>query len=234
VEKTYAEAGGEREAKRRLQTVYQKEIAALEKRTYDRIRQLYKHNIFQLGLPPQSIVHEDLFSTRTWQVLGLKPAQLALAAAVGGGVIGAKLDLAAAGLGFGIFTAIGSAVAAGSAYLLGEQMAKAKIVGINLGGYTVSVGPNKSPNFPFILLDRALITYSHAINWAHGRRDYPEAEQDKERHAERKEGYTAAWSSGDKKICQTFFKVIRSEDPWDMESRRSHMATFLLEKMQEI
>jgi len=234
VEKTYAEAGGEREAKRRLQTVYQKEIAALEKRTYDRIRQLYKHNIFQLGLPPQSIVHEDLFSTRTWQVLGLKPAQLAAAAAVGGGVIGAKLDLAAAGLGFGIFTAIGSAVAAGSAYLLGEQMAKAKIVGINLGGYTVSVGPNKSPNFPFILLDRALITYSYAINWAHGRRDYPEAEQDKERHAERKEGYTAAWSSGDKKICQTFFKVIRSEDPWDMESRRSHMATFLLEKMQEI
>lgn len=234
VEKTYAEAGGEREAKKQLQTVYQKEIAALENRTHDRIRQLYKHNIFQLALPPHSIVHEDLFSTRTWQVLGLKPAQLAAAAAVGGGLIGAKLDLVAAGLGFGVFTAIGSAVAAGSAYLLGEQMAKAKVVGINLGGYTVSVGPHKSPNFPFILIDRALITYSHVINWAHGRRDYPEANQDKKRHAESKEGYTTAWSSGDKKICQTFFKVIRSGDPWEIDSRRRHMATFLSEKMQAI
>ena len=234
VEKAYAEAGGERETKSRVQTVYQKEIAALEKQTHDRIRQLYKHNIFELDLPPQSIVHEDLFSTRTWQVLGLKPVQLAAAAALGGGVIGAKLDIAAAGLGFGVFTAIGGAVAAGSAYLLGEKMVKAKVVGFNLGGYTVTVGPHKSPNFPFILMDRALIVYSHVINWAHGKRDYPDVDRDKKRHVKLKEGYTAAWSSDDKKICQTFFKAIRSGDPHQIESRRRRMADFLAEKIQTI
>lgn len=161
-------------------------------------------------------------------------AGAAAAAAVGGGVVGVKLDLAAAGLGFGVFTALGSAVGAGSAYLSGRQMAKAKVAGINLGGYTVSVEPNKNPNFPFILLDRALITYSHVINWAHGRREYPKADQDRERHTEKKEGYTAAWSPGDKKICQAFFKVIRGGDPWEIESGRSRMADLLSEKMQAI
>jgi hypothetical protein len=234
VEKNYAEAGNGGEAKSRLQTLYQKEIAAFEKQTHDRIRQLYKHNIFRLDLPPQSIVHEDLFSTRTWQVLGLKPVQLAAAAALGGGVIGAKIDLAAAGLGFGIFTALGGAVAAGSAYLFGEQMVKAKVVGISLGGYSVSVGPHKGPNFPFILIDRSLIVYSHVINWSHGRRDYPEEEKDKEKHVKQKEGYTAAWSSDDKKICQTYFKAVRSGDPWEIESRQRRMAEFLSDKMLTI
>ena len=37
-------------------------------------------------------------------------------------LIGAGLDIAAHGLTFGVLTAIGSAIGAGSAYLFGEQM----------------------------------------------------------------------------------------------------------------
>lgn len=234
VEKTYSEAGGEKEAKQQLQQIYQTEIASLESKAHDQIRRLFKHNIFRLDLPSESVVHETIFSSRTWKFLGLKPTQLAAAAAVGGGLIGAKLDLATAGLTHGVLTAVGSVVAAGSAYLFGERMATAKVVGVRFGGYTVIVGPHKGANFPFILLDRALIIYTHVINWAHGRRDYPKVASEQQPFIDRKEGFTAAWTSEEKKICQAFFTAVRNGDQREMESRRLRMAEFLTMVLQKI
>lgn len=43
---------------------------------------------------------------------------------------------------------------------------------MNLGGRQIRVGPIDNIQLLYILLDRALIFYSHIINWAHGRRDY--------------------------------------------------------------
>ena len=116
-------------AKKKLLVQYQKEIEILEKKAHQRIKKRFKHNIFDYELPPNSIVKEDLFDKRTWQVLGLSSKQLALASAVAGGVMGGILDTAAAGLTFGIFTTIGGLTGAGAALLGGARMAKAKVGG---------------------------------------------------------------------------------------------------------
>jgi hypothetical protein len=177
-----------------------------------KIKKLFKHNIFAVDLPPASIVNEGLFSDRTWQVLGLTPGQLTAAAAVAGGVLGACLDVAAAGLTFGIFTTIGGAVGAGSALLGGERMAKAKVVGLNIGGYQVTVGPHKNIQLFYVLLDRALIFYANIINWAHGRREYHEYQKDLTILPSGKKGYASQLDHSMKNACNQLLKTIRASD----------------------
>jgi hypothetical protein len=195
-----------------LTATYAQEIKELEKKAHTGIRKLYKHNIFNLQLPKQSILTEDLFSKRTWQVLGLKPVQLAMAAGAAGGLIGAKVDIAAAGLGFGIFTAVGSALGAGTALWGGKQMAAAKKNGLKLGGYQLQVGPHTNVQFLYVLLDRALLFYAHVINWAHGRRDYDKSPSPLTDGERGKESCTARFDTQAKRICNRFFKAIASMD----------------------
>jgi hypothetical protein len=196
----------------KLMEQYKIKIGKIEKKAHLKIRKLFKHNIFNYDLPAQSILNEDLFASRTWQLLGLNPGQLTTAAAVTGGALGAALDVAAAGLTFGIFTAIGSAVGAGSAFFGGERMTKAKVVGLKLGGWQVSVGPNTNLQFLYVLLDRVLLYYAHIINWAHGRRDYNCARISHDDDKIAKQGYTSAWDDSAKKICNRYFTDIRKKD----------------------
>jgi hypothetical protein len=174
VVKNYRDRFNEETVKERLQEEYARDIEKIEKSAHLKIRKRFKQNIFDYHLPAHSILREDLFSEKTWQVLGLSPKQLITTAGLAGGAVGAALDVAAAGLTFGIFTIIGGAVGAGwAAFGGGKRLSKAKVSGLKLGGQQIKIGPNENIQFSYILIDRALIFYSHVINWAHGRRDYP-------------------------------------------------------------
>ena len=196
-------------ARRKTLASYNETIAEMEKAAHRRIRKRFKHNIFNPDLPPRSIVHQGLFDEQTWKVLGLKPTQLAIAAGVAGGIMGSVLDAAAAGVSFGVFTAIGGIVGAGSVLLGGSKMADMKISGIRIGGFEVQIGPMENPQFMYVLIDRALIFYSHIINWAHGRRGLADHPDDAPVLIDGKAGYTAFWKDAERKICFRFFKQVR-------------------------
>jgi len=213
-----------------MQQAYLEGIAKLEEKAHGRIRKLYRHRRYQVDLPAESVLDEPLFAKRTWQVLGLAKKQLAGIAAMSGGLVGAGLDIAAHGLTFGVFTAIGSAVAAGSAYLYSEQMARSRIVGLKLGGYRVSVGPNENLNFPYILLDRALLYTDAMANWAHGRRDYPERTQWLQPANEGKAGFASSWSAGDKRVCQAYFRAIHKGDEIKREQAGDALSALLMKR----
>lgn len=197
--------GDEETAKAELVTRYQSSVSRMEQRAQGDIRQLYKHNIFNLDLPAQSILREDLFTGKTWQLLGLNQRQIIGAAAVLGAGAGVKLDLVLGHLTFGLFTVSGAAVGAAAAWLKGENMARARVQNLKLGGVRISVGPNRNPQFPFVLIDRLLLYHLSVINWAHARRDQP-AEFVSER--ERKTGFTAGWSAERRKLCLKFVKSL--------------------------
>lgn len=234
VTQNFSDKSQGRAEQKKLQERYRKEIEKIERDTHLKIRKLFKHNIFNYDLPEHSILHEELFAVRTWQVLGLNRKQLAAAGAVGGGMIGACLDAAAAGLTFGIFTAIGSAVGAGAAYFGGEHMAQTRIIGLKLGGYQLKIGPNENLQFMYVLLDRALIYYSHIINWAHGRRDYIDSTQAAATEETDKKGFTAMWNNADKSVCNTFFKVIKSDDSEKIEASRKALIQLIKENLDKI
>jgi hypothetical protein len=215
ITKTYADEGQLPVAKEHLKKQYRNDIEKIEGDVHRQIRKRFKHNIFQYTLPPDAIVDRDLFDKRTWQVLGLTTGQLALAAGIAGGVLGGVLDTAAAGLTFGIFTAIGGIAGAGSALLGTPRMAKTKVIGVNIGGIQLQVGPNENIQFPYVMLDRAFIFYSRVINWAHGRRPDQDEPADLSEDTSRKIGYTSKWSEKNRRMAGRFFKNLRKTDDGD-------------------
>lgn len=213
---------------------YSDNIGRMEERAHQRIRSYFKHNIFQYDLPPHSVLHKDLFDERTWQLLGLTRQQVIIAGGLGGAAIGAGLEFAALGHGLGIFTAMGTLAGALGALVGGENFSdKAKIMGIPLGGKKIQVGPAKSIDLLFILLNRSLLYYQHTINWAHGRRDYTTATQSLV-PTDSPQGFTKNWSAGNIKICHDFFKAIRGDKGSNGIKAEAKFRQLLLTTMQEI
>lgn len=192
----------------KLLATYSETLARKEKIAHERIRGLFKHNIFHYDLPPHSVLHAELFDERTWQLLGMTKKQVMIAGGLGGAAIGAGLEMATFGHGLGIFTAVGTLAGALGALFGGESFSgKAQVMGIPLGGERVQVGPAKSIDLLFVLLNRSLLYYRHTINWAHGRRDYDKAGQALLTSGS-EQGYTGRWSAGNIKICHDFFKTV--------------------------
>ncbi|MFP4571741.1 MAG: GTPase/DUF3482 domain-containing protein [Desulfobacterales bacterium] len=231
-EKTIRNPADKDPALSELTKTYQKQIAEMEHHAHQRIKKLFKHNIFSWDLPPQSMVNQDLFSRKTWQALGLTRSQMTWAGAGIGAGIGAKADLAAGGLAFGVFTALGGAIGAGSAAWGTRRIAGTRIKGMPLGGIRLRVGPVKNDQLIYVMIDRCLIYFSHIINWAHSRRDKPGKE-----HAENPaipEFLTAKWSREQKTAARHFFKEARKNVPTASGSPEADFAKMLEQILKQI
>ena len=194
-------------AKENLSTTYRKNLRDIEKSLFHHIRSLFKHTVYEVTLPEYSVLQHDLFAQKTWDLLGLTKKQLAAAGALVGGTMGVMIDTAAHGLSFGVFTAMGGILGAGSAVMGGRRMAERSPAGIRLGGDRLQVGPNKNIQLLYILLDRALIYYSHIIKRPHGRRDTKTVQAglgDKGK----KLGFSSRMTPGQRQICARYFKAV--------------------------
>ena len=225
----------EEKLKEELHTKYTEFVSKRERTAHQQIRKLFKHNIFNLQLPNHSILQQDLFAAKTWQFLGLTASQLTMAGALSGAALGAGLDTLAAGITFGVFTAIGGAFGAAAAAMKGKEMLTgARLLGMKLDQQKLQVGPVTNVQLLYILLDRALLYYSHIINWAHGRRDYPEGVSQDNEKGEDKRGYTSGWSKQERRVCDRFFKNLQSNYLPDRDQGETEMNVLLQEKLREI
>lgn len=215
----------------KLNRKYQEHIKHLEKELFQTIRALFKHRLFNVHLSSYSILSHDLFSKQTWELLGLTKEQLATAGAIIGGTMGAVIDTAAAGITFGVFTAIGGILGAGSAVFSGKKMVKKKTAGFRLGGDRLQLGPNKSLQFLYILIDRALIYYSHMINRPHGRRDEMNPAQETDSS---KLGYSTGFTARQRNICATFFKVVTGRSFIKEKKARADFEELMASVLNEI
>lgn len=229
------EGNNSEEIQARLARSYRKTLEEKERQAHEQIRALFKHNIFHYTLPPQSILNEDLFSEKTWHLLGLSKKQVTLAGAIGGAVVGAKLDLLAAGLSFGVFTSLGGAAGALGALFGGEKLSTAgkKLLGLQLGGEELKIGPAANINLLLILINRALLFYRHTINWAHGRRDYhttlPEPAS-----AAGSAGLTGSWPAGHLRICKSFFSAVTGHQEQAIQESSKKLAALLTDSLEKI
>ena len=113
-------------------------------------------------------------------------------------------------------------------------MARARIKGPKIGGFQLSggiggtrieVGPNTALQFPYVVLDRALIYCAHAINWAHGRRGQ------KKGHAPevRSMGFVAVLSEEHRARAGRYFQALRQGREPHPQSVRQDMKDMLTE-----
>ncbi len=225
-----------KQIEQKLYEQYKKQVSKLEEQTLKAIRKLYKHNIFNIELPENSILHDDLFSEKTWQVLGLNKKQMMIAGGIGGATLGATADIVAHGLSFGLFTALGTVLGSTGALLGGKKFSQGhKLLGIPLGKEEVIVGPNKNHSFPFILLDRSLLYYNHVINWAHGRRSHQATTTEISLQNDKMQGFSTLLDKKEMRLCTEFFNVAR-ENKTDSSSAEKEQLFFhfLTGKLQNI
>ncbi|MCI5163122.1 MAG: DUF3482 domain-containing protein, partial [Candidatus Electrothrix sp. AX5] len=115
-----------------------------------------------------------------------------------------------------------------------EMLTGSRLLGMKLDKQQLQVGPVTNVQLLYILLDRALLYYSHVINWAHGRRDYSEALTNADAAGTDKQGYTSGWSKQERRICDRFFKKLQSSYLPDRDQTETELNVLLREKLREI
>ena len=226
------EAGARRDALgEELKARYMRAVSALEARAHARIIDLFGHSLVKAEANTEHL--SDLFSDETWQLFGLDSRQLLGAATIGGGAAGAavgvKVEIATGGGLLGAATAIGTGAGAGlaalAAFVVGKQRPELSVSmprilsrlsdllpgKFRVGGSALAVGPYAAPNFPWIILDRAIGTFCYVINRAHARRDEATLRSaDLKARLETHRIASAQWSDEPRKACEKFFAAIRS------------------------
>jgi len=161
----------------------------------------------------------------------LSRGQITGVGAVSGGLFGDFLDAHTGGTSLMLGTLIGAGIGGSLGYFSSNRLTEVKVATVSLGWKEIVVSSHKYSNLPFILLDRALLYYSLATNWAHGRRESP-VESDVAETGSRA-GYTAAWESNRRKLCLRFFESVRNGNIRKREDSRRQLIEMLEEVLKE-
>ncbi|MBR5346785.1 MAG: DUF3482 domain-containing protein [Deltaproteobacteria bacterium] len=201
------------EKEKELHDRFCKKVIEIEDGFHEKIRSLFKHNLFKYEPLPDSEFRRNLFSEEVWQVLGLNHTQLIQAAALLGAGIGAGVGtVSGTPVGTAIGSAIGAAIGAASAHFGGESIARklrpsgvGKFLWPSVGRTQLKIGPLYDLQFFFVLLDRVLIFLPYVINWAHGRREPPPSNT----LAATYESYTTQWPDEWRKHAIKYFTELK-------------------------
>lgn len=158
------------------------ELRALEEAERREVEALYRHHRLQRGQESelqQPLFDRDLFSERVWSLLGLSWTQLVALYSLAGATAGGALDVAVGGASFFVGSVAGAAAGGALALVqLGQRAISMdptstlsqRLLGAEKGLVEYRVGPHRHPNFPFVVLDRAVLHHqavryrAHALN----------------------------------------------------------------------
>jgi Domain of unknown function (DUF3482)/50S ribosome-binding GTPase len=170
----------------RLERSFHDALRRREARARRRVEALYGHAVavFEEAALARPVLEQDLFAEETWRVPGLSPGQLVAASALAGATAGGVLDAAVGGASFLAGTVLGGALGGGAAALsVGRRFARVRPAGAaGLPGLLrdarrlvskdrrFRIGPHAGPNFPWVLLDRALLHHAAVARHTHARR----------------------------------------------------------------
>jgi len=170
----------------RLERSFHDHLREREEAARRRVEALYAHGQvrFETTSLDRPIFQQDLFAEETWRLLGLTPPELVAASTLAGAAVGGAVDALVGGASLLAGTAIGGAVGGVTALLgLGRRYASVRQIGPGgmagwwtaarrywEGGRRFRIGPHAQPNFPWVLLDRALLHYDSVVRRTHARR----------------------------------------------------------------
>jgi hypothetical protein len=135
------------------------------------VQEIYHHAGLAARESAAAYLVDDVFSSQSFNVFGLSQTQLALTGAASGAVVGSAVDVALGGASLLLGAGIGAALGAFGTLAGAGTLAKARVLGLPLGGYEVTVGPITDPNLPWVLLGRALLHAKLVAERNHARRE---------------------------------------------------------------
>lgn len=135
------------------------------------VQELYHHGSLQTEERAIDLLAEDLFSERSFVVFGLSTKQLAMTGAATGAVAGGVVDAAVGGASLLLGAGIGALLGGMGAVFGANRLAKVQLLGAPMGGMQLQVGPITTPNFPWVMLGRALLHHRLIAERNHARRE---------------------------------------------------------------
>lgn len=157
---------------RRLTEEFHEALRAFETEARRNIELLFQHHKLEVQGPggpalQKPIYEEDLFAEKIWRLLGLSKPALILSGAAAGGVAGGILDAGVGGASFAVGAGVGFLLGGVAAYkgLSSGQTLVRKFA--DKAAEKVIIGPYKHPNFPWILLDRAILHFASIRDRSH-------------------------------------------------------------------
>lgn len=206
---------------------YRNAIRKLEQKAQRELRKLFRQNVFRpkMGASDDGF-SEDLFSKTTWSVLGLDKRQLAGIGAASGALAGGFVDASLGGADFFLGAAAGALLGAAGGWFGTRPLAGVKpkvgFLKTHLGGARVALGPNRNRQFPFILLDRALL-YTRAMD------QRPHALRDRNATVllETEQGLTRNFSKDDRKQIAEYARTIVKGSADKTEQQRAKVIPIL-------
>lgn len=180
IELEAGEGGLDAAEQKQVEQRFLDDLRQLEERARRYVERLYRHHRLTTESSPleRPAFARDLFSERVWHSLGLSAGQLVAAYSVAGATAGGTLDALVGGASFFTGTLLGAAL--GGATALWQLGARAfGVTAVETLGERLRktagprrryrVGPHQHPNFPFIVLDRALLHHQAIRYRAHAR-----------------------------------------------------------------
>jgi len=160
-----------------MAAAYYQKITKLVKKGVEKLLRTYRHHLVKVDWEEFGFEDVDLEAEETWSKWGLSRSQLALAGGAAGAAAGVAVDASTGFLTHGIGTVLGALGGAAMAFFKGDELPDLKVDirgGVKLKGgegRKLELGPPKNENFPWIILDRLLVTFREIQSRAHGRRD---------------------------------------------------------------
>ncbi len=164
------DAEAESTALEQLRDQYQQDLAGMEQQCRSDVEQVYDHKHLERQEAVMQLLDTDLFATETWKLFGLTRRQVVATGSAGGAAAGGVIDVATGGHSLLLGAGIGALIGGVSAWVGAERIAHIKVLGSPLGGKTLSVGPMRSINFPYVALGRALLHHKMVEDRTHAQR----------------------------------------------------------------
>jgi len=180
-----------------------------EQRARREIERLYRHDRLQreeASLAPEAF-EWDLFAQENQRVFGLDQWQIVRAGAIGGAAIGGVVDAATLGHSFLLGTVIGGVVGGVASWFGTERAVEMKVLGQSVAGRVATIGPLRDRQFPWVLLDRALLHFASVVGRAHAKRDPLKVEP-----SEGKLGASSALDAETRDAIGALFGRLRNAD----------------------
>ena len=181
------------------------------------VERVYRHRAIEREERPFDWPEADLFSTDHWFLWGLNRRQLVASGAAGGAVLGLAVDAAVHGVSLLSGSLVGAAVGGAGAWWSSTRLAHTRVLSLPLGGRLLRCGPASSPNFPYVVLGRALYHHARVAGRTHADRGALVLAEDSER-----ENWIERLATGRRKELERIFRAIR-----DGEERAAELAACL-------
>lgn len=149
-------------------------------------------------------------------MLGMNAAWLTIVTTGTGFGAGGIIDAHVGGASWGAGAAIGGAAGFVTGVATGKRQPKIELKGWfglkkKVAGSKIRVGPYTAPNFPWILIDRAVATFVHVAHRAHARRDRLKIDsQAMKQVTDDLKISTAEWPPLELIACEWYFRKIRN------------------------